>query len=162
MRLRGGQAGHPRGTQRTLREAEPAKVWVSVQVRQVYACSCCDVAPVTAPAPPAPLPRTQASASLLAHVGASKFVDALPLHRQADILTRRFGVPFTSTTLAAWMIQSADRLLKPLVKAMLPTLMACDYWHRQMRRACRCWRRRDVAPASSPGSGCAPPATVRR
>jgi transposase len=118
------------GEERSERyEIEPAKVWVTEQIRLVYACPCCKSGAGTAPAPPLPLPRTQASASLLAHVGASKFVDALPLHRQADILTRRFGAPFTSTTLAAWMIQSADRLLKPLVAAMLPTLMACDYWH---------------------------------
>jgi transposase len=118
------------GEERSERyEVEPAKVYVEEQVRLTYACPCCDTAPVTAPAPATPLPRTQASASLLAHVGAGKFVDALPLHRQADILTRRFGVPFTSTTLAAWMIQSADRLLHPLVEAMLPVLYACDYWH---------------------------------
>jgi len=118
------------GEERSERyELEPAKFWVEEQVRLVYACPCCDTAPVTAPAPPVPLPRTQASASLLAHIGASKFMDALPLHRQADIFTRRFGVPFTTTTLANWVIEVADRLLKPLVAAMRPMLMACDYWH---------------------------------
>ena len=109
-------------------EMKPAEVWVKEIVRLIYGCGKCDIAPVTAPLPPAPLPRTQASASLLAHIGVSKFVDGLPLHRQAQILERRFGAPLTSTTLANWTNMAADRLLKPLVAAMLPTLMGCDYW----------------------------------
>jgi transposase len=118
------------GEERSERyEMEPAKVWVEEQIRLIYACPCCDIGPVTAPAPPVPLPRTQASAGLLAYVGVGKFADALPLHRQAQILTRRFGVPFTSTTLAAWMSQTADRLLMPLLEAMEPTLLGCDYRH---------------------------------
>ncbi|CAK0743742.1 hypothetical protein CCP4SC76_1390011 [Gammaproteobacteria bacterium] len=108
---------------------QPAKFWVEVLIRPTYACSRCHAAPVTAPLPPAALPRTQTSPSLLANIGTSKFVDGLPLHRQARILEQRFGIPFTTTTLADWMIKSATGVLKPLVQAMLPILHASDYWH---------------------------------
>jgi transposase len=110
-------------------QMEPAKFWIQETVRLIYACPECKVAPVTAPSPLVPLPRTQTSASLLAHIGASKFGDGLPLHRQAHILEQRFGVPFTTTTMSAWMIMVAENLLEPLVQAILTVLLMCDYWH---------------------------------
>jgi transposase len=110
-------------------QMEPAKFWVQETARLVYACPRCNTAPVTAPAPLAPLPKTQTSPSLLANIGVSKFVDGLPLHRQARILEQRFGVSFTTTTMSTWMIMVAESLLRPLIQAMLPTLLSCDYWH---------------------------------
>lgn len=59
----------------------------------------------------------------------SKFVDGLPLNRQAKILERRFGVRFTSTTLANWMILAMHRLLTPFIEAMEPYLLGRDYLH---------------------------------
>lgn len=108
---------------------KPPEFWVEEIIRPIYACSCCDIGPIIAPLPPAPLPRTQTSPSLLAYIGTSKFVDGLPLYRQAQILKHRFGIPITSTTLADWMIKSATRLLNPLIQAMLPHLYASDYWN---------------------------------
>ena len=87
-------------------------------MRIKYACPCCDHGIKTAPAPAAALPRTQASPGLLAYVGTSKFVDGLPLNRQAQIMTNRFGVPFTSTTLADWVIKAHERPLGPIVACM--------------------------------------------
>ena len=108
----------------------PPKFQVLEHVRFTYACPACDRAPKTAAQhPPAPLPRTQASPGMLAWIGTAKFVDGLPLNRIATTLERRFEVPFTPTTLADWMIKSAERLIKPVLGAMEPALRGIDYVH---------------------------------
>lgn len=110
----------------------PPKFQVIENVKFKYACPNpkCGQAPKTAPQdPPPPLPRTQASAGTLAWIGTSKFVDGLPLNRIANIAEKRFGVPFTSTTLADWMIKGAVRIISPLVDAMEIALDGHDYIH---------------------------------
>jgi transposase len=110
----------------------PAKFQVIEHVKFKYGCSNpqCDQAPKTAQQnPPPPLPRTQASPGVLAWIGASKFADGLALNRIAGIAEKRFGVPFTSTTLADWMIKGAERILSPLVVAMEQALYGYDYLH---------------------------------
>jgi len=110
----------------------PAKFQVIENVKFKYGCSNpqCNQPPKTAQQdPPPPLPRTQASPGVLAWIGASKFVDGLPLNRIATIAEKRFGVPFTSTTLADWMIKGAERIISPLVDAMEKALYGYDYLH---------------------------------
>ena len=108
----------------------PPTFRVLEHVRFVYACPKCDAAPKTAKQfPPAPLPRTQASPGILAWIGAGKFVDGLPLNRIATMAERRFGVPFTTTTLADWMIKAADRLFAPILLALEGELRHSDYIH---------------------------------
>jgi transposase len=100
-------------------------------VRFKYACPVCDDHGVTtAPkASPDPLPRHQVSAGLLAWLGTSKYVDGLPLHRVAAILAKRFGVDFTSTTLAQWMIKAGEELFAPLLGLLDSHLLQVDYLH---------------------------------
>lgn len=109
----------------------PPVFQVLEHVRFKYACPECEDAGVkTAPkTTPDPLPRHQVSAGLLAWVGTSKYVDGLPLHRQAAILEKRFGVPFTSTTLSQWMIKVSVDLLAPLLLVMEMYLLRVDYLH---------------------------------
>ena len=110
----------------------PAKFQVIENIKFKYGCSNpqCDQPPKTAQQnPPPPLPRTQASPGVLAWIGTSKFVDGLPLNRLAGMAEKRFGVPFTSTTLADWMIKGAERILSPLVAAMENALYGYDYLH---------------------------------
>ncbi len=110
----------------------PAKFQVIENVKFKYGCSNpqCDQPPKTARQnPPPPLPRTQASPGVLDWIGASKFVDGLPLNRIAAIAEKRFGVPFTSTPLADWMIKGAERIISPLVVAMEKALYGYDYLH---------------------------------
>jgi len=110
----------------------PAKFQVIENIKFKYGCSNpqCNQPPKTAQQnPPPPLPRTQASPGVLAWIGASKFVDGLPLNRIAGIAEKRFGVPFTSTTLADWMIKGAERIISPLVAAMEKALYGYDYLH---------------------------------
>ncbi len=108
----------------------PPKFRVLEHVRFVYACPVCNAAPRTAEQyPPAPLPRTQASPGILAWIGTGKYVDGLPLNRIATIAERRFDVPFTTTTLADWMIKAENRLISPLIAAMDQILRESDYVH---------------------------------
>ena len=100
-------------------------------VRFKYACPVCEEHGVTT-APkttPDPLPRHQVSPGLLAWLGTSKYVDGLPLHRITNILAKRFGVKFTSTTLSQWMIKSNELLFKPLLAVMEKRLLQVDYLH---------------------------------
>jgi len=69
----------------------PAQVRVPQHVRFKYACKACEETIKTAPLPARALPKSNASAGLLAHIAVAKYQDALPLARQEKIL-RRIGV----------------------------------------------------------------------
>jgi transposase len=101
------------------------------QVRFKYTCPVCGQHGVrTAPkTTPDPLPRHQVTPGLLAWLGTGKYADGLPLHRMAGMLDQRFGVPFTSTTLAQWMVKAHETLLTPLLQAMETALQQADYVH---------------------------------
>jgi transposase len=69
-------------------------------------------APKTAPMPAQPLPKTNATANLLAMLIVVKFVDGLPLARFEHILGRS-DVRVPRNTLARWII-ACSQLLQPL------------------------------------------------
>jgi transposase len=79
----------------------PAKIQVLVHVRKKYACKHCEEGITTAPLPPQPIPKSNASPGLLAHIAVSKYQDALPLHRQQVVL-HRSGIDIPRNTLANW------------------------------------------------------------
>ncbi len=97
------------------------------QVRIKYCCPGCGQGVKTAQAPAAPLPRHQISPGLLAYIGTAKFVDGLPLNRQAQIMGQRFGVPFNRTTLADWAIKGHEVLLKPVIALLRHQFLCSDY-----------------------------------
>ncbi|MEM7252829.1 MAG: IS66 family transposase zinc-finger binding domain-containing protein, partial [Pseudomonadota bacterium] len=66
----------------------PMTVQVTVHRRLTYACPCCHATVRTAEGVPHPIPKSQASPGLLAHVAVSKFCDALPLYRQSQQFAR--------------------------------------------------------------------------
>jgi transposase len=82
----------------------PAKIQVLRHIRKKYACPCCSAGVKTAPLPPQPIPKSNASAGLLAYIVTAKFIDALPLYRQSKQF-RRIGVYLPRATLASWMIR---------------------------------------------------------
>ena len=82
----------------------PAKIQVLRHIRKKYACPCCSAGVKTAPLPPQPIPKSNASAGLLAYIVTAKFLDALPLYRQSKQF-RRIGVYLPRATLASWMIR---------------------------------------------------------
>ena len=94
----------------------PAKVQVILHIRKKYACACCQAAVKTAPLPPQPIPKSNASAGLLAYIVIAKFMDALPLYRQSKQFLR-IGVYLPRATLAQWMIRCGE-LIQALCNLM--------------------------------------------
>lgn len=100
----------------------PAKVRVIRHIRYKYACKGCEGvesdAPTVriAPLPPQLIPKTMATAGLLAHIVVSKFEDALPFHRQSKQLAR-LGIDLPRATLCNWARQVAERA-SPLADLM--------------------------------------------
>jgi len=102
----------------------PAQVRVLQHVRLKYACKACEETIRTAPVPAHPIPKSNASAGLLAHVAVAKYQDALPLARQEKIL-QRAGIDLPRATLAGWMIQ-LGALLEPVIEQLRQRLLAYD------------------------------------
>ena len=102
----------------------PAQVRVLQHVRFTYACKACEETIKTAPVPAQPIPKSNASPGLLAHIAVAKYQDALPLARQEKIL-QRIGVDIPRATLAGWMIKLAT-LLAPMIAQLRASLLAYD------------------------------------
>ena len=81
----------------------PAQVRVLQHVRGKYACKACEDTVTTAPLPAQPIPKSNASPGLLAHIATAKYCDALPLARQEQILERA-GIDLPRATTARWMM----------------------------------------------------------
>jgi transposase len=101
----------------------PATIQVLRHVRVQYACDCGQCIR-TAPLPPQPIPKSNASPGLLAHITVSKYQDALPLYRQETIL-QRIGVDIPRSTLSQWMVK-AGSLVQPLINLLRDRLLAYD------------------------------------
>jgi transposase len=108
----------------------PARAQVLCHVRFKYACRSCGgsshdgKAVVTAPLPAQPIPKSNASPGLLAHISTSKFVDGMPLYRQEGILAR-YKISVSRTAMACWMIKLGE-LVVPLINLMHETQLAYD------------------------------------
>lgn len=108
----------------------PARIQVLQHVRFKYACRSCegtdDDGPtvMTAPMPPQPIPKSNASPGLLAYIVIAKFCDGLPLYRLEKMFPR-IGVVLLRATMAYWMIRCGD-LVEPLIAKMHATQMAHD------------------------------------
>jgi len=105
----------------------PATVQVLRHRRQKYRCPCCAEHVVTAALPAQPLPKSQATPGLLAYVATAKYVDALPLYRQARAF-ERIELALPRQTLARWMVE-CGRLVQPLVNLYRDELLALAYLH---------------------------------
>jgi len=78
-----------------------------------------------APLPPRILPKANAGPDLLAHVVVNKYVDHLPLYRQAQRFARA-GVPLSRSTLGGWVRLPSEELA-PLPEALHKEVIQCDY-----------------------------------
>lgn len=105
----------------------PARVEVIRHVRRKYACPICEEGVRVASPPAKLLPKSNASATLLAYVATAKYQDALPLYRQSQIFARH-GVEIPRNTLARWMVQAGERL-QPLVAALRRHLLQAPLIH---------------------------------
>ena len=120
-----GGALHVIGDDRTeMLDLVPAQLRVKVVCRPRYGCRTCEGAVVQAPAPERPIDGGMATEALIAHVVVSKFCDALPLHRQAQMLKRQ-GITLDRSTLSAW-VGRACWWLTPLYELVLGTVLSSD------------------------------------
>lgn len=111
----------------------PAQASVVKHVRYTYACRRCDreainTPVITAPMPAPVLPGSLVSPSAMAFVMTGKYVDALPLYRQEQSLSR-LGIDISRQTMANWMIQGAQRWLYPLYERMHELLLKEEVLH---------------------------------
>jgi transposase len=107
-------------------EIIPAKVRVIKTIRKKYACSVCETM-TEAPAPLEMIPKSNASASMLAYIAVAKYVDALPLYRQEAIF-KRIGIDLPRQTMARWMIQVGEKIA-PLVTLLREDMLKSHYLH---------------------------------
>ena len=102
----------------------PAQVRVIRHHRQTYRCPECEDALVTAPLPPQPIPKGNATAATLVFLIMAKYLDGLPLFRIERQL-KRLGCPIPRATLANWMIH-CGQLVQPLINLMNEQLLSYD------------------------------------
>ena len=120
-----GGALHLIGDDRSeMLDLVPAQLRVKVVCRPRYGCRSCEGAVVQAPAPERPIDGGMASEALVAHIVVSKFCDALPLHRQAQMLKRQ-GITLDRSTLSAW-VGRACWWLTPLYELVLGTVLSSN------------------------------------
>ena len=105
----------------------PMQIRVLRHVRNTYGCPASVHAPVTAPLPPQPLPKSNASPDFLAMLLITKYLDGLPLARFEYVLDRH-GVNVPRQTLARWVI-GAGNLLQPLHNLMRDALFDGPFMH---------------------------------
>lgn len=103
----------------------PAELHVEVEIRPNYACTTCKDHIACRPPSPQPIPKSLASASLLAQIATAKYVDGMPLARQEKIL-ERIGIHLPRATQAAWMIRCGD-LVEPLTDLLLEGIRKGSY-----------------------------------
>lgn len=105
----------------------PATVRVLKHVRLKYGCPCCDRTIKTASKPLQLLPKSNASASLLAQIATAKYVDGVPLYRQ-EAQFERLGIALSRTTQARWMIELSEKSI-PLMNLLHEHCLAQSLIH---------------------------------
>jgi transposase len=90
----------------------PARLRVERHIRYKYACKSCEGVDDDSPtikiaaAPVQLIPKSNATAGLLAHIAVSKFADAVPLYRQQKIFDR-LGIELSRAVMSQWMVKAA-------------------------------------------------------
>lgn len=105
-------------------EYNPANVYVRKIVRPKYALPQNDGV-VIAELPTLPLPKSNAGASILAHISVSKFIDHLPFYRQSKIFKRQ-QLCIAESTINGWF-SGVCTLLHPLYETLQKELLESDY-----------------------------------
>ena len=115
-------------------EIIPEKIHVTKHVRPEYACKNCEGSgdeekPAVRVAPPVPklIPKSIASASLLATTMVNKFVDHLPYYRQEKRF-KRIDVNISRQDMSNWQTK-AFKAIKPLVALLKEQLKSGTVMH---------------------------------
>ena len=100
----------------------PQQVRVIRHERVKYACPCCDAGLRLAQKPPQVIPKGLLSEAALAWVITSKYLDGLPLYRQAALLGRFGGTDLSRNTLAAGVVR-VGMAVQPVVNLLRDALL---------------------------------------
>ena len=101
----------------------PQQFYVIVHRKLKYACTCKSCMR-TASMPTQPLPGSQASPQMMAHVMVSKFHDGLPLYRQ-EKMAKREGLDLDRSKLARWTIEGSKHF-QPIYNCLQDTFYSYD------------------------------------
>jgi transposase len=107
-----------------LLEFSPGRFYVRRIVRKKYALAKY-AGIVIGELPSLPLPKSNAGASLLAHLLVSKYQDHLPFYRQIEMFKRQ-GISLAQGTVNGWFKASVD-LLEPLYETLKKEVLSSDY-----------------------------------
>jgi transposase len=100
----------------------PQQLHVIRHERVKYACPCCDGGLRLAQKPPQVIPKGLLSEAALAWVITSKYLDGLPLYRQAALLGRFGGTDLSRNTLAASVVR-VGAAVQPVVNLLRDALL---------------------------------------
>jgi transposase len=100
----------------------PQQVRVIRHERVKYACPCCDGSLRLASKPPQVIPKGLLSEAALAWVISSKYLDGLPLYRQAALLGRFGGTELSRNTLAASVVR-VGQAVQPVINLLRDQLL---------------------------------------
>jgi transposase len=100
----------------------PQQVRVIRHERVKYACPCCDGGLRLAAKPPQVIPKGLLSEAALAWVITSKYLDGLPLYRQAALLGRFGGTELSRNTLAASVVR-VGQATQPVINLLRDALL---------------------------------------
>ena len=100
----------------------PQQVRVIRHERVKYACPCCDAVLRLAQKPPQVIPKGLLSEAALAWVITSKYLDGLPLYRQAALLGRFGGTDLSRNTLAASVVR-VGQAVQPVLNLLRDALL---------------------------------------
>jgi transposase len=109
----------------------PAKIQVIRHIRPKYACRNCEGVEADGPTvkiapPPAQLiPKSIATAGLLAFILTGKFIDHTPFYRQEKQFLR-LGVEISRTSMCNWAMQAAEAC-RPLLNLLTDELLSGSY-----------------------------------
>lgn len=106
----------------------PQQVRVIRHERVKYACPCCDGTIRLAPRPAQVIPKGLLTEGALAWVVTSKYLDALPLYRQAVLLGRFGGTDIARNTLAASVVR-VGQAVQPVVNLLRDALLDSPVVH---------------------------------
>lgn len=100
----------------------PQQVRVIRHERVKYACPCCDGAIRLAARPAQVIPKGLFTESALAWIATSKYLDGLPLYRQAALLGRFGGTDISRNTIAGSIVR-LGQLVQPVMNLLRDELL---------------------------------------
>lgn len=106
----------------------PQQVRVIRHERVKYACPCCDGGIKLAARPPQVIPKGLLTEAAQAWVITAKYIDGLPLYRQAALLGRFGGTDWSRNTLAAGVVK-VGQAVQPVVNLLRDEMLAAPIVH---------------------------------